>query len=77
MTSKYTYDDIDWLKVLCEGFDEPEMHKIYLKAVMALENENYNIRFTAYQKEVLSYLYNNKQYLTDGELKVLYKILGY
>lgn len=78
MTSKYTYDDIDWLRVLCEGYDEDsEMSNICKKALKALRTGNYNIRFTQYQKEILSQQYENKQYLTAGELNVLHKIIGY
>lgn len=75
--SKYIEDDIDWLRVMCEEYNDIEMHNIYLKAIKALKTKNYDIRFTEYQKEVLANLYENKQYLTDGELNVLYKILGF
>ena len=73
---KYTYEDIDTSRVLTEGYDiGTEQRRISDRMRKAFNSKTPSVRFTPMDREMLSYIYYENEYLTDKEKRVLEKIL--
>lgn len=73
---KYTYEDIDTVRVLTEDYDIGTLqHRLSQKMARAFKSKTPSVRFTAEEREMLSYIYYENEYLTDKDKKVLEKIL--
>lgn len=73
---KYTYDDIDTVRVLTEGYDIGTLqHRLSQKMARAFKSKTPSVRFTAEEREMLSYIYYENEFITDNDKRVLEKIL--
>jgi len=74
---KYTYEEIETIKELTEGYDIGTLqHKLSEKMGRALHSKTPSVRFTSEEQEILSYIYYENEALTEKSKRALEKILG-
>ena len=74
---KYTYEEIEAIKWLTEGYDIGTLqHKLSKKMNRALHSKTPSVRFTSDEREILSYIYYENESLTENDKRVLEKIIG-
>lgn len=74
---RYTYEEIETIKELTEGYDIGTLqHKLSKKMGRALHSKTPSLRFTPEEREILSYIYYENEALTEKAKRALEKILG-
>lgn len=74
---RYTYEEIETIKELTEGYDIGTLqHKLSKKMDRALHSKTPSVRFNSEEREILSSIYYENESLTESVKRVLEKILG-
>ena len=74
---KYTLEDIDNLRVLMEGYDEGTLQdNLRKRLAKAFKSQIPSIRISSEEKDLLSYVYYENEYLSEGDKATLRKVLG-
>ena len=72
---KYTLEDIDDIRVLTEGYEYGTGKDICEHMMQAWERKIPNVHFSREEKEFLSYIYHENEYICENDRKVLEKVL--
>lgn len=75
-TYKYTLEDIDDIRVLTEGYESGTGKDICEHMMQAWERKIPNVHFSREEKEFLSYIYNENEYISVHDRAVLEKVLN-
>jgi hypothetical protein len=74
---KYTYEDIDNVRVMMEDYEPGTIqYNLWKRMVKAFNAPTPAVRFTDEEKEVLGYTYYENQFISESDRKTLRKILG-
>ena len=74
-TYKYTLEDIDEIRVLTEGYETGTGKEICEHMLQAWERKIPNVHFSKEEKEFLSYIYHENEYISETDRSVLEKVL--
>lgn len=73
---KYTFKDIDTIRVMMEDYDEGTIQdNLRKRMVKAFQQQTPAVRFSFEEKEILGYIYYESSFLTNDERETLKKIL--
>lgn len=74
---KYTYKDIDNIRVLMEGYDEGTVQdNLRKRMTKAFNSKTTSIRLSFEEKELLSYIYYENEYISESDKETLRKVLN-
>lgn len=74
---KYTFEDIDTLRVLTEDYDIGTVqNRLSVRMAKAFNGKVPAVRFSDEEREILGYIYYENQCLTEEEKRVLRKVLN-
>lgn len=74
---KYTYEDIDNVRVMMEGYDIGTIqYRLCQRMARAFQAPTPAVRFTDEEREILSYIYYENEFISEKDRKTLRKILG-
>ena len=74
---KYTYEDIDNIRVMMEDYDIGTVQYNLCKRMMkAFKQKTPNVRFTTEEREILSYIYYENEFISENHRKTLKKVLN-
>lgn len=74
---RYTLEDIDNIRVMMEDHDVGTVQSNLCERMNKAYNElNPAVRFTNEEKELMSYMYYEDEYLDNGQKETLAKVLG-
>lgn len=74
---KYTFEDIDNIRVLMENYDEGTIQDNLRKRMeKAFKQPTPAVRFSFGEREILSYIYHESQMLSKSEQITLEKVLN-
>lgn len=74
---KYTFEDIDTIRVLMEGYDKGTVQsRLAQRMWKAFNSPTPAVRFSSEEREILGYIYYESEMLSDRDKKTLEKVLG-
>lgn len=74
---KYTYEDIDNIRVLMEDYDIGTIqYNLCMRMNKAFKSKTPAVRFSDEERELLGYVYYENEYLTDNQRATLKKVLN-
>lgn len=77
LTFKYTFEDIDNVRVMMEDYDIGTVqYNLCKRMAKAFDQPTPAVRFSQEEREILSYVYWENPYTTESHKKTLRKILG-
>lgn len=74
---KYTFEDIDNIRVMMEDYDIGTVqYNLCMRMARAFKAKVPAVRFSDEEREILSYIYYENEYLTDKDRVTLRKVLN-
>ena len=74
---KYTIEDIDNIRVMMEDYDIGTVqHNLCMRMARAFKEKVPAVRFSDKEREILSYVYYENEYITDKDRATLRKVLN-
>jgi len=74
---KYTFEDIDNIRVMMEDYDIGTVqYNLCRRMAKAFEAKVPAVRFSDDEREILSYVYYENQYISDSDRQTLRKVLN-
>lgn len=74
---KYTYEDIDNVRVMMEDYDIGTVqYNLCIRMTNAFKDKTPNVRFSSEEREILWYVYNENEYISESQRNTLRKILN-
>jgi len=74
---KYTFEDIDNIRILMEGYDEDTIQdNLRKRMIKAFNQPTPAVKFSSVEKEILSYIYYENKMLTEDKRITLRKVLN-
>ena len=74
---KYTYEDIDNIRVMMEDYDIGTVqYNLCMRMAKAFKAKTPDVRFSREEREILWYVYEENPYISDSHRKTLKKVLN-
>lgn len=74
---KYTFEDIDNIRVMMEDYDIGTVqYNLCIRMAKAFKGKVPSVRFSDEEREILSYVYYENQFISDGHRETLRKVLN-
>ena len=74
---KYTFEDIDNIRVMMEDYDIGTVqYNLCIRMARAFKAKVPAVRFSDEEREILSYVYYDNEYITDKDRETLRKVLN-
>ena len=74
---KYTYQDIDNIRVMMEDYNIGTIqHNLCIRMAKAFKAKVPAVRFSNEEREILSYIYYENEFISDSERETLRKVLN-
>ena len=74
---KYTFEDIDNIRVMMEDYDIGTVqYNLCMRMTKAFKAKVPAVRFSDEEREILSYVYYENEYITDKDRATLRKVLN-
>ena len=74
---KYTFEDIDNIRVMMEDYDIGTVqYNLCMRMTKAFKAKVPAVRFSDEEREILSYVYYENEYITDKDRETLRKVLN-
>lgn len=74
---KYTFEDIDNIRVMMEDYDRGTVqYNLYIRMAKAFKGKVPSVRFSDEEREILSYVYYENQFISDRDRETLRKVLN-
>lgn len=74
---KYTFEDINNIRVMMKDYDIGTVqYNLCMRMARAFKEKVPAVRFSDEEREILSYVYYENEYITDKDIETLRKVLN-